>query len=188
MTAKRTTSKTGWAKANDAGPHVATLPSGTVVKFKIPDAGQLLKAGRIPNHLREAAIVFTSHPDGTDELMRELVITAALRGPGQDTITAVINAGHELAQVLVAEMVIEPAITAEEIADGAFPELDIRMLLEFAERLRNVDADGNELPITTMDQWATFRRQPPSVAGAGDGRANGSEPRGDVSDADDRAV
>src|SRR5262245_33471430 len=117
-TALKPTSKTAWVKNNDAGPHLAVLPSGAVVKFVIPDAGALLKAGRIPTHLREAAVVFSSHPDGTDELMRELVITAALRGPGQDTIAGVIEAGRDLADVLVAEMVVEPDITVEDVSNG----------------------------------------------------------------------
>lgn len=172
MTARKPkiVSKSRWTQANDAGPHLAVLPSGLrpdgaheYVKFIIPDPGQLLRTGRIPTHLREAAIVFTSHPEGTDELMRELVITAALRGPGQDTITNVINAGHDLAHVLVAEMVLEPEVTADEVASGMLPEMDVRMLLEFAERLRNVDAAGNELPILTQDEWATFRRKRPSA-------------------------
>lgn len=191
----RIVTKSRWTKANDVGPHLAVLPSGLspdgnheYVKFVIPDAGQLLRTGRIPNHLREAAIVFTSHPDGTDELMRELVIQAAFRGPGQDTLTNVINAGHDLAHVLVAEMVIEPEITAEEVANGVIPELDVRMLLEFAERLRNIDAAGNELPIITQDEWATFRRKRPRDVGVGDVGANGSEPDGDVPDVDGGAV
>jgi len=187
--------KSRWTKANDTGPHLAVLPSGLsadgnheYVKFVIPDAGQLLRTGRIPANLREAAIVFTSHPDGTDELMRELVITAALRGPGQDTITNVISAGHDLAHVLVAEMVVEPEITAEEVAGGVIPELDVRMLLEFAERLRNVDAAGNVLPIVTMDQWATFRRERPRLDVAGDGGADEPAVDGDLPVDGDGAV
>jgi hypothetical protein len=193
MTAERKkalkpTSKTAWAKSNDAGPHLAVLPSGAVVKFVIPDAAALLRNGRIPNHLREAAVIFTSHPDGTDELMRELVITSALRGPGQDTIANVIQAGRDLANVLVAEMVVEPEITVDDLEAGLLPELDLRMLLEFAERLRNTDAAGNELPITTQETWARFRRQPARVAGVADGNGLGPDDAADVPDADDGVV
>lgn len=182
------TTKSAWAKSNDAGPHLAVLPSGAVVKFTIPDAGALLRAGRIPTHLREAALIFTSHPDGTDELMRELVVTAALRGPGQDTIANVIEAGRALADVLVAEMLVEPEVTVEEVAGGIFPELDIRMLLEFAERLRNVDADGNQLPITTLDAWAGFRRQPAGTGSTANGDDPGHDDGGTVPDADEGAL
>lgn len=183
---KPTASSAAWAKKNDAGPHLAVLPSGTVVKFRIPDSSALLKAGRLPDELREAAIIFTSHPDGTEELMRELVITAALRGPGQDTIASVIKAGQDLTPYLIAEMLVDPTITPEEVA--TLPELDVRMLLEFAERLRNVDAAGNELPITTMDEWATFRRKPGRPRGAANGGADEHEPDGDVPAADEEQV
>jgi hypothetical protein len=180
----RPTSKTAWARGNDSGPHLAALPSGAVVKFRVPDQGALLRAGRLPTELREAAIIFTSHPDGTDDLMRELVITAALRGPGQDTLASVIQAGRELVPHLVAEMLLEPSVTQEEVEAGVFPELDIRMLLEFAERLRNTDAQGNELAITTMDEWATFRREHRGARGAGNGGASEPVADGAVPDAD----
>jgi hypothetical protein len=186
-TAKRSlrpTSKTAWAQANDAGPHLAVLPTKKVVRFRIPDSAALLRSGRLPENLREAAIIFSSHPDGTDELMRELVIAAALRGPGQETLSNMIQAGTDLTPHLIAEMLVEPEVTPEEVASGMFHELDIRMLLEFAERLRNVDAAGNTLPIIVLDEWATFRRQPQSTAGTGAGGDNGAEPAGDVPDPD----
>ncbi len=182
--ALRPTSLTAWAKSNDSGPHLAVLPSRSVVRFRIPEPGALLRAGRLPNELREAAIIFTSHPDGTDELMRELVITAALRGPGQDTIASVIAAGTAVTHHLIAEMLVEPSVTPEQVEEGILPELDVRMLLEFAERLRNTDAEGNVLPIVTMDQWATFRRErrgPDGIenGGAAEPLADGAVPVAD---------
>lgn len=178
MARKRTlkpTSKEAWAAANDAGPHLAVLPTGKVVSFKIPDSSALLRSGKLPEKLREAALIFSSHPDGTDELMREIVIAAALQGPGQDTLGRVIQAGNDLTPHLIAEMLVEPEVTADEVAEGMFHALDLRMLLEFAERLRNVDAEGNKLPIITLDEWATFRRKPESAerpaAGGGNGAA-----------------
>ena len=186
--ALRPTSKDAWAKKNDAGPHLAVLPSGAVVKFRIPDSSALLKAGRIPEQLREAAIIFTSHPDGTDELMRELVITAALRGPGQDTLASVIKAGRDLTPHLIAEMLVSPEVTPEEISEGLLPELDVRMLLEFAERLRKQDAEGNVLAITTLDEWASFRREPARDAGAGNGGSPEPLADGAVPNADEEPV
>ena len=182
------TSKDAWAKANDAGPHLAVLPTGKVVKFKIPDSSALLRAGKVPDALREAALIFSSHPEGPEELMRELVITAALRGPGQDTLGSMIQAGNDLTPHLIAEMLIEPEVTPEEVAAGMFHELDIRMLLEFAERVRNVDAQGNQLPIITLDEWATFRRQPGRDQGTRNGGDDGQAADGAVSDADGGGV
>ena len=184
----KTSTKAQWLKANDAGPHKAVLPSGTVVTFVIPDAGQLLRSGAIPTTLREAAIIFTSHPEGSDELMRELVITAALRGPGQDTIANVISAGNDLRHILVASMIRDPEVTVKDVAEGRLPELDVRMLLEFAERMRNIDAAGNLLPITTMDEWATFRRKPAGAGSPDDGNGDGADAGDDFSDADEDAL
>ncbi len=184
----RVTSKSAWLAANDAGPHVAVLPSGKAVKIVIPDTSALLRSDALPERLKESALVFTSHPEGADELMRELVITAALRGPGQDTLARMIQAGNDLTPYLISDMVVEPKITAEDVANGLLPPLDMRMLLEFADRRRNVDAAGNELPISTLAEWDSFREKPDSRAGAGDGGANGSEPDDTVSDPDEDAV
>jgi len=180
----KVTSRTALLKANDSGPHMAVLPSGSVVKFRIPDAGQLLKSGAIPSTLREAAIIFTSHPDGPDELMRELVVQAALRGPGQDTMANVISAGMQLGNILVAAMFVEPEVTVEDIEEGRVHPLDVRMLREFAERMRNTDAEGNVLPITTMDEWATFRRQSARGGKPDDGNGDGPAVGDAVPDAD----
>jgi hypothetical protein len=158
------------------------------VKFSVPDSGALLRSGKLPEDLREAAVIFTSHPDGTDELMRELVITAAIRGPGQDTLARMIQAGNDLTPHLISEMLVQPKVTSEEVAAGVLPPLDVKMLLEFADRRRSVDAAGNELPITTLEKWATFHHQPDRRAGTGDGAANGAEPGGLVSVADEDAV
>lgn len=185
---RKPVSKEAWAKASDSGPHLATLPSGNVVRFRIPSSSALLRSGRLPEHLREAAIVFGSHPDGMEELMRELVLAAALRGPGQETLARVISAGQDLTPYLIAEMLVEPEVTPEEVAEGMFPELDLRMLLEFAERRRSVDAEGNRLPIVTLDEWATFRREPAGDAGARAGGAIRIAAEGALPGADGGAV
>jgi hypothetical protein len=191
----RVISKSAWLAANDSGPHYAVLGSGLredgnhlYVKFMIPDSGALVRSGRLREDLREAAIIFTSHPEGTDELMRELVITAAIRGPGQDTLARMIQAGNDLTPYLISEMLLEPKITPEEVAEGLLPPLDVKMLLEFADRVRSVDAAGNALPITTLEKWASFRHQPDRRAGTGDGAANGDEPGGAVPEPDKEAV
>lgn len=178
------TSKEAWAKASDSGPHTAVLPSRKAVRFRILSPGELLAYGGLPEGLREAAELYASHPDGPDQLMRELVITASLRDSGQTALNRLIQAGRELEPHIVAAMLVEPQVTAEEVASGAFPELDVRMLLEFAERLRNVDAAGNRLPIITLDEWATFRAGPERDAGAADGRDAEGLATGALSDAD----
>lgn len=186
----RVTSKQAWLAANDAGPHVAVLPSGVTVKIRIPDSSALLRSDALPERLRESALYFSSHPDGPDELMRELVIAASVRsdGPAQDAITRMIQTGNELTPFVIADMVVEPSLSPDDVAEGRVPELDVRMLLEFADRRRNVDAAGNELPIKLLADMAPFRLQPERREVAGNGTADADEPAGAVPEPDEDAV
>jgi hypothetical protein len=180
----RPTSKTAWFEANDVGPHLAVLPTKKVVRFRIPDQSALLRSGRLPEQLREVALLIAAHPGGAEGYFEELVQVAMIRGEGQETISRAIALGLDLTHVLVSEMLVEPEVTAEEVASGKIHELDVRMLLEFAERRRSTDAEGNRLPIITLDEWARFRDVPRSPEGAGDGGANGHIAPGTVPDAD----
>lgn len=192
-TRPRLVTKSRWLAANDAGPHYAVLPSGldpdgdhSYVRLTVPDPAALTRSGKLPKELHEAAVVFANHPDGPDELMREIVVSAAVRGAGQDALARLISAGEELGYHLIAEMLVEPEITVEEAK--TLPEMDRRMLLGFAERRRNVDAAGNRLPIITLDDWLSFRARPDDLPSAGNGGEDGAEPAGDVPDADEGDV
>jgi hypothetical protein len=186
-----TVSKAEWARANDRGPHVATLPTGSVVKFEIADASMLLRNGKLPEHLRVTAQLAVAHADGVDGYFQDLVQIALMRGgDAQATIAGAIQQGVELSHHLVAEMLIEPAVTAAEVASGMFHELDIRMLLEFAERRRNIDAAGQSLPIMVLDaeRWARFRHGSGDDQGAANGAADRPDVPADVPDAHRGAV
>jgi hypothetical protein len=177
-------SATAWRKRNDAGPHRAVFPSGVTLKFVIPDQGTLLRAGRLPDALREVALLCAAHPDGAEGYMQDLVMQAIVtQGERSDIVTKAIESGLELGHELVAEMLVEPKVTAEEVRRGDFPELDVRMLLEFAERRRNLDAAGNQLPITVLSEWARFRDGTAGLNGSGDSGTGGLDDRADVSDA-----
>ena len=52
--------------------------------------------------------------------MRELVITAAIRGPGQNTIASFIEAGQALTPYLIADMPHRASGDAREVAAGTF--------------------------------------------------------------------
>lgn len=186
-TSLRPTSKAAWAAANDRGPHLAVLPTGKVVRFQLADSAMLLRSEKLPEQLRIVAQLAAAHSDGAEGYIQDLVQTAIIRGEDASaTIAATIAQGVELSHYLVAEMLVEPEVTPEEVASGMFHELDIRMLLEFAERRRNVDHAGNVLPIMVLDleRWATFRYSSPDTAGTRDGGANGADVPGDVSDTD----
>ena len=49
--------KAAWAARSDRGPHRATLESGQVVEFVVPDSNALIRANRLPDELAEIAIM-----------------------------------------------------------------------------------------------------------------------------------
>lgn len=181
-------SKADWKAANDAGPHRAVFPSGAVLEFRIPDQGMLLRAGRLPQRLRETALLCAAHPEGAEGHMRDLVMAATVSTDRDTAISEAIQDGIALGHALVAEMLVKPSVTPEEVEAGLFPEPDVKMLLEFAERRRNIDAAGNRVPVIALHEWGTFRHEPNGNGSAADGGAGGSEPGADVPDADEDQV
>lgn len=190
-TSPKLATKASLAQANDRGPHIAILPTGLktgeAVKFQLVDAAMALRSGKLPEHIRVTAQLAVAHADGIDGYFQDLVQVAIMRGgDAQATIAGAIQQGVELSHHLIAEMLIQPEVTAADVASGMFHELDMRMLLEFAERRRDTDAAGNKLPIMVLDpeRWARFRYGPDNTPGAVDGGANGQDVPGDVPDLD----
>jgi hypothetical protein len=185
-TTRKPSTKAAWQRRSDRGPHLATLPSGAVVKFQIPDASTLLKADRLPKELMDIAVLAAAHPDGPDGLMADLVFGATASTERNEVLQKTIREGLELRQVLVAEMLIEPQVDPDEVA--SLPELDVNMLLEFAERRRNLDAKGNQLPIMLVREWAPFRPERPGAGGAANGGGDGANADGALLDPDGGAL
>lgn len=186
-TSPKPASKAEWAAANDRGPHVAVLATGRAVRFQLADLSMLIRAGKLPEELRVSAQLAVAHAEGIEGYIEDLVQLAIVRGGDvQATIAAALGQVDELSHHLVAEMLVEPEVTAEEVAAGMFHELDVRMLLEFAERRRDTDADGTRLPIMLLDpeRWARFRDGRGDASGAQSGGAHGQNAPGDVPDAD----
>lgn len=181
-------SKTAWKQRNDAGPHTAVFPSGARLTFRVPDDSALLRAGRLRDELRTTAVLVAGHPGGAEGYMADLVTHAMLDAEREQRVVQVIEHGLEIQNELVAEMLVEPKVTAEEVGRGDFPAMDVRMLLEFAERRRDTDAAGNRLPVIMLSDWAGFRDGRNGSAGVAEGGAGGDEPGGDVPDADGGAV
>lgn len=187
MAAPKALSKTAWQRRNDRGPHKAYLPSGpnpdedAPVSFVVPDLSMLARNGLMPEELQITAELMAAHPNGPEGYSEDLVSEAIMRGgDAQATIAGAIKVARELTHHLIAEMLVEPKVSAEEVASGIFPELDMKMLVEFATRTRNVDAAGRRLPIVvpSEERWATFRVERTGAAGAGDREGNGADPAG----------
>jgi hypothetical protein len=148
-----TKAKTGLDEWRGRAIHTVTLPSGMVVKIRIPNLGQLLKGDAIPDRLRSVAI---------SQVARELDPSAAPLFQPDDQQSPeqkikVITEVYELYEWLVTETVIEPAIGENDL-DG-LPEMDKQMLAQIAGRERDTDALGVTLGVEPLSRWETFLRE-----------------------------
>jgi hypothetical protein len=135
MTSTKTT-KTSWKKA--AVHEGITLPSGTVVSIRLPNLSLMLKTGNIPNTLVDAAVEMQNViSKGNAEITREM-----------------IEQQWDYYSFLVSKTVVEPELTAEEVAE--IPAEDVEMLVEFATRQRDIDAVYRH--IAGLDKLESFRR------------------------------
>lgn len=127
------TTATKWKKAAE---HEITVPSGEVVKIKIPDLPALIKTGQIPNNLIDAAIGVIS---GGKKVDREFVVEQG-----------------EFVDKLVALTVVEPSITEEDAKH--IPVEDKELISELATRQRDLDAVGHHIGgLHTNKDFRTFR-------------------------------
>lgn len=115
--------------------HEITLPSGSVVEIEIPNLPLLVKTGQIPNDLVDAALKAIQR----EEVTRDL-----------------IDQQSDFYHKLVSLTVKDPAISEEDVAD--LPYEDIELIVEIAQRQRDIDALGRHLAgLHTNREWRTFR-------------------------------
>lgn len=121
--------KSAWKKAKY---HDVTCPSGTVVTIQIPNLPALIKAGRVPNELLDAAI--GAGPD--TEVTREMIEKQA-----------------DFYAYLISITVTEPSVEPHEVGD--LPYEDVEMIASIALRQRDMDAVYKH--IGGLDKVASFR-------------------------------
>lgn len=140
------TSLDAWDKA---GVHTPLLPTGVRVKIRIPDLGDMVESGEIPQHLLDVALGVINNDTKVD---KELIIK-------QKEFTALI----------VKATVVAPKLeTDEQIAK--VPVEDKEMLVAIATRQRDLDAEGEHIAgLTTSEKFRKFRglgEFDPNVEGA----------------------
>lgn len=102
--------------------HYATLPSGTIVSFTLPNIAYLIKTGKMPNPLVDSAIKLQNAKQVTREIL-------------EDT--------WDFAEWVIPEMVRAPSIDDADLPE--LPAEDIEMLAAFANRSIDTDAVGHQL-------------------------------------------
>lgn len=118
------------------------LPSGNEVDIQIPNLPKMLKAGDVPNDLIDAAIQF----EQTSE---------------SDDVVEAVKRQQDFIEWIVPLTVVNPAITAEDVAEDRLPAEDVAMLAQFAARVRDTDAVGNHIGgLHTNREWRRFRGRP----------------------------
>lgn len=168
--------KAAWAALSDRGPHTAALPSvdadgnHTTVEFIVPGSNALIRAGLLPDRLMDVAVFSAAYPDGAEGYVADLAVSAYRDPSEMPKLAAAVKDGLELSDWLVSHMLVDPVVTPDEVS--MFPPADIAMLLEFAERKRNTDAEGKVLPIVVLEDFARF---PDGLGGAADVGVGGSD-------------
>ena len=138
--------------------HTITVPSGAVIKIRIPGIAGLLEAGSLPTHLVGLALLDISHPDGAAAGLKEMVDSVI------DDDTRVKLAGEiaklaEYERRLAVAAIETPKLTYEEAASGDFPEDDLAMVAQIVQRLRVRDAEGVRIGVAPLDRFATFHQE-----------------------------
>lgn len=125
----------------EIGVHSVTLPTGARVKIRIPDIADLIESGELPQQLLDAA----------------LALLAKEQDPRKKVTKEDILREREFSNFLLAKTLVAPAVTPKQ-ASG-IPTEDKEMLAQFALRLRDLDALGEQIAgLTKSEKFRRFRR------------------------------
>lgn len=128
-----------------AAVHYPLLPSGSRVGIRIPDLAQMIESGKVPNHLLSAALgMAQQHTEDKTPTVEEMTQSA--------------KEEREFTDLLVKETVVEPELTDEDLAPGGIPFEDKQLLVAFATRQRDLDAEGEHIAgLTKSEKFRRFR-------------------------------
>jgi hypothetical protein len=119
--------------------HEVLLPSGMEVKIVVPNLPSLIRAGKIPNSLLNAAVEQATAAQDQKVPDSELI--------GQQ---------EEFYRKIIPLTVIEPKIEEDDVSDLPFE--DQELLVELATRQRDVDAAYRHIGgLDSHESFRTFR-------------------------------
>lgn len=116
-----TVKKSAWKKN---AIHTVMLPSASVIKIKLPDLPALIEAGNIPAPLMNTALATAKQVND---------------GEVPETTVDDIIKEREFTDIIVQHTVVEPKLDEADLAD--IPAEDKTMIVEFATRVRDLDAE-----------------------------------------------
>lgn len=121
-----------------AALHTPLLPSGKRVQIRIPDLGDMVESGEIPQHLLEVALGVINNDTTVD---KELILKQG-----------------EFTKVIVKATVVVPKLETDE-QFKKIPVEDKEFLVAIATRQRDLDAEGAHIAgLDTSTKFRKFRR------------------------------
>lgn len=160
--ASKTPEEEGWAGTADAwkkrgGPHRITLPSGMRVRARVLGLATLARLEGLPEDLTDAVVLHVANLEAGG---LPAVIGVELANQKTDPEAAARLAKHvadfgRLTKHLVAEALVEPAMTVDELDE--IPDDDLEMLMRIVTGRQAFDAAGIRIGVEPVDAWATFR-------------------------------
>lgn len=120
--------------------HPVTLPSGTIVRVRVPNLAALAKTGQLPNELVKLAV-----PE----------IAGSEAAPlSEEEAADAIRKLADFQSWIVTTAVVTPTIDEDDVPE--LPTEDVEMIVAIATRQRDLDAVGHH--IGGLEASAEFRR------------------------------
>lgn len=144
--------------------HTIGLPSGQMVRIRVPGIATLIEEGELPEDLVDIALEELTHDGGATG-----AIAAEVQDPtvGRDRVLRRLAELGRFQRALVRASVVEVEqdgefipveLSEEDVAgDAALPEADLAMIAEIVQRLRGYDARGVRIGVEPLDRWEAFR-------------------------------
>lgn len=113
------------------------LPSGAIVSIRLPNLPLLVKSGKLPNALVDAAI----RSRNVEEVTREM-----------------IEEEWDYTEFIIPLILVEPEVEAADVQE--MDPSDIQLLLSFVARITDTDAIGRQLGgLDTQESFREFRAE-----------------------------
>lgn len=147
------------------GIHRAELWSGARILFRFLTLGEMITKGALPHQLLELAALEYAEPGAGPRAIAE-AFTGLSETSSEDEIQAADTTAQEIGRNLAAlnrelcaAALVEPKLTADDLAHPDFPIQDLEMLAGFLTRQLQFDAAGRRIGVEPLDTFATFRNE-----------------------------